>query len=167
MQRPLAGCAVAEEYDAHLVGPAHLGAQTDARGHRNVRADDAVCAEHALVDVRYVHGAALAAVGARGLAQQLGQHLVDVDALGDAVVMAAVSPEDEVIVAQVGADARGHRLLSDGRMHPSQLARVGLAAGLLFESADGDHRPVHPQQRIAIQRRVRRHRCPPNGCFKR
>ena len=126
----------------------------DAGGDRNVGAYHSVCAEHTLVNVGDVHGAALALVGAGGLAQQFGHHLLEVNTLGDAVVVAAVRAENVVVVAEVGADARGHRLLAYGRVHTAQLARVRLASGLLLESAYRDHGPVHPQERIFIQFRI-------------
>jgi hypothetical protein len=41
----------------------------------------------------------------------LGDHAVDVDALGDAVAVAAVGAGDEVAVGEVGADADRDGLL--------------------------------------------------------
>ena len=70
---------------------------------RNVRPDHAVRAEHSLINVRDVHRAALALVRAGGLAEQLRHHLLQIEALGDAVVVTAVGAEHVVVVPQVSA----------------------------------------------------------------
>jgi len=156
----LTGCAVAEEHDAHLICPPNLRAEADARGNRDVGADDAVGSQHSLVDVGDVHRSALATVGACGLAQKLGHHLVDVDAFGDAVVVTAMGSQDKVVIAEMGRYACRDSLLTDGRVHAPKFACVGLAARLLLEPADGDHRAVHPQQCVFVHRRVRSHYLP-------
>ena len=162
MQASLARCAVTEEDGGYLVGAPDLGAERHSGGHGNVGADDAVGAQHPLVDVGDVHRAALALVSAGRLPQELGHHFAQVDALGDAVVVAPVGAQDVVVDAEVRADPRGDRLLADGRVHPSELARVGLAAGLLLEPPDDYHRLVHPEQRVGIEVRMcRYHSSPP------
>ena len=112
MERALVGGAVAEEADGHPAGAERLGGERRAAGQRDAAADDAVGAEHPFVDVGDVHRAALALADAGRLAHQLGHHAGDVDALGDAVTVAAVGRGDEVVVGQVGADADRDGLLA-------------------------------------------------------
>ena len=73
-ERALVGAAVAGEGDATCVGALDLGRQADAADERRAAADDAVGAEHALVEVGDVHRAALAVADAGLLAVDLGHH---------------------------------------------------------------------------------------------
>src|SRR4029077_5027916 len=63
-------------------------------------ADDAVGAEHALGQVGDVHRAALAVAAAGLAAVDLGHHLADVHALGDAVAVAAMGAGDGVTAVE-------------------------------------------------------------------
>src|SRR6516164_11866188 len=70
---------------------------------RSTRTDDRVDAEHSDPDVSDVHRAALAPVGAGGLAEYLCHHRLHVNALGDAMPVAAVGRRDPVAFLQRGA----------------------------------------------------------------
>ena len=58
-----------------------------------------------------VHGAAEAFAIAGDAAHQLGHHLGERGALGDAVAVTAMVTHDEVVLAERGASARGYRFL--------------------------------------------------------
>jgi hypothetical protein len=64
--------------------------QRRARGDRHARADNPVGAENAEVGVGDVHRAAQALVGSRDPGEQLGQHGLGGEPLGQAVAVAAV-----------------------------------------------------------------------------
>ena len=94
-----------------------------------------------------MHAAALALTGAAGLTVNLGHHLADVDALGDAVAVATVGAGDEVVVAQTGAGSDRDCLLACVQVHEARdLAPGKLLVQPLLELADQTHPLVHPQQ---------------------
>jgi hypothetical protein len=101
----LVAAAVAEERDADAAVALELGGQRRPADQRRPAADDPVGAEHALGQVRDVHGAALAVAAAGLAAVDLGHHLADVHAPGDAVAVPAVGAGDGVPVVEVAADA--------------------------------------------------------------
>ena len=91
----------------------------------------------------------------------------DVDALGDAVAVAAVGAGDEVGVVEVRADADRDRLLAGVEVDEAGDLTVGeLPHGRLLEAADQRHPLVHPEQRLAGQLDPapfrHRHRDPPD-----
>jgi hypothetical protein len=97
-----------------------------------------------------VHGAALALAYARPAAEELRHHAAHVDALGDAVTVAAVRGADEVAVAQVGADSRCHRLLPGVEMEEAaELSGRHEVVQLLLEGADPAQLPVDVEQLLA------------------
>ena len=134
--------AVAEEADHDAVEALHLVGQRRAGGDRDAARDDAVGAEVAGGDVGDVHRAAAAAAVAGLLAEQLGHHLLEVGALGDAVAVAAVGRGDRVVGAQGEAGAGGRGLLADREVHGAvhQAAGEQVVDGLL-EAADAPHGP--------------------------
>ena len=75
-------------------------------------ADDAVGAQHALVEIGDVHGAALALAQAVAAAVDLLHHADDVAALGDAMTVAAMRGDDVVVVGELLAHADGDRFLA-------------------------------------------------------
>src|ERR1700728_182924 len=85
----LVAAAVAEERNADPAGALDLGGKRGPADQRRAAADDAVGAEHALGQVGDVHRAALAVAASGPAAVDLGHHLADIDALGDAVPMTA------------------------------------------------------------------------------
>ena len=144
MHDALVDGAIAEEGDGDLVRASLAGGHGGADGEGDAGADDAVGAEHALGHVRDVHGAALALVGAGGALEDLGHHAPDVDALGDAVAVAAVGGGEVVGVGEVGADAGGDGLLADGEVEgAAQGALADLREGAELEVADGHHGGEH------------------------
>src|ERR1700741_3757325 len=103
-------------------------------------ADDSVGAEHALGQVSDVHGAALAVAAAGLAAVDLGHHLADVHAPGDAVAVPAVGAGDGVPVVEVAADADGRRLLARVQVdEPGDLAGRELPMHPFPELAAGPH----------------------------
>src|SRR6266540_2461052 len=142
----LLGRAVAEEAGAHRAAALALGGEPGPAGQRRAAPDDAVGAEHAAGDVGDVHRAALALAGAVDPAEQLGHHRAELDALGDAVAVAAVGRGDEVPVFEVGADADGDRLLTGVEVDEPGDEPVGEQLRHPFlEGSDGHHPVVEPE----------------------
>ena len=113
MERAVVHRAVAEERHGHAVGLEQLEAVAGARRLQNARADDAAGAHHADLGGEQVHAAAAAARTAGRSAVQLGDQL-----LGGATPLARAWPWprwvlNTVVVAQVGTNAGGDRLLAD------------------------------------------------------
>ena len=134
----------------------------------NAAADDAVRAEHALLDVGDVHRAALALADAGLPAHQLGRHAGDVDALGDAVAVAAVGAGDEVRVAEVRAHADRDRLLTGVEVDEARDLTVGeLPHGRLLEGADQHHPLVHVEHASRRSARPCAVPSPPSGYLLR
>jgi hypothetical protein len=116
-------------------GPAAASARGRAHRNRQPGRHHAVGAQHADRKIRDVHRAALAAVEAGGLAEQLGHHAAQVRALGQRVAVPAVGGGEVVGGMQVRADAGGHRLLPGGQVQrPAHQARR--AGGALAVGAD-------------------------------
>jgi hypothetical protein len=133
------------------------------RAHRNRQAGrhHAIGAQHAHRKIRNVHRAALAAVEARGLAEQFGHHAAQIGALGQRVAVTAVGGGQVVGRVQVRADAGGHGFLPGGQMqraaHPGARARalpVGAHAALagdfsrILERPDAHHGAVQAGQNV-------------------
>ena len=143
----LVGRAVAEERDRNAAIALELRRQGAATDQRRAASDDAVRAEHALGQVGDVHRPTLAAARPGGLAEDLGHHALDVDALGDAVAVPAVGGGDRVAVVEVGAHAGGRGLLAGVEVdEPGDVAGGELLVHPLLELADGAHRPVGVEQ---------------------
>jgi hypothetical protein len=145
----LVGGAVAEERDRDAAVALVLGRERAPADQRRATADDAVGAEHALGQVGDVHRAALAPARPGGLAVDLGHHPDRVDALGDAVPVAAVGGGDRVAVVEVRADADGRGLLARVQVHEAgDVAARELVVHALLELADGLHRAVGVEQLV-------------------
>ena len=147
MEGALVVGAVAEEADHHLAVLLHLGGESSTHGDRNTAGDDAVRAEVTGTHVGNMHGAATALAVARGLAEKLGEHAVDLRALGNAVAVATMGGGDLVIGLQGHADAHGARFLTDREMHRAvdQAAGIGVFRTFL-EAADEMHLVQHVAQ---------------------
>src|SRR6516165_10385851 len=146
-RRALVARAITEERDADAAGALELGGQRGPADQRRPAADDAVGAEHALGQVRDVHRATLAVAAAGPAAVDLGHHLADINAFGDAVAMAAMGAGDGVTVVEVAADADRRRLLARVQVHESgDLAGRELRVHAFLELADRPHRAVDAQQ---------------------
>src|SRR5229473_1136796 len=151
-RRALVAAAVAEERDADPAGALDLGGQRRPADQRRAAADDAVGAEHALGQVGDVHRAALTVAAAGLAAVDLGHHLADVDAPGDAVAVAAMGAGDGVAVVEVAAYADRRRLLARVQVDESgNLAGRELRVHAFLELADRPHRPVDVQQVLSSQ----------------
>lgn len=148
----LVGAAVADEGDRDLSGAAVLGRQRRADGEGHAARGDAVGAEQAGPDVGDVHRAALAAAQAVAAAEDLQHHAGEVAALGDRVAVAAVRAGDEVVGAQVRADADGDRLLARVEVHGARyVAGRVLGVQALLELPDGAHLPVGRGDPVAVE----------------
>jgi hypothetical protein len=94
-----------------------------------------------------VHRAAAAAVRARVLGHQLGEHPERVETLREAVAVAAVRRGDHVGRAERPARADGRRLLPDRQVHEAGHLAVAVERGHpLLEPADHEHPPVHLEE---------------------
>ena len=149
------GGAVADEADRHAAVLLVLGCQRGAAHQRRAGAEDAVGPHHAQVDIGDVHGAALAAAGAGGAPVQFGEHASDVDALGDAVAVAAVGTGNVVVLAQVQHDAGGGRFLARVQMHEAgQVAGGEFHVHPFLEFPDRLHGAVGPEQFLPAEGKV-------------
>src|SRR5262249_51140719 len=150
--RAVVAGAVAEERNAAAAGAVELGGQRRPADQRRPAADDAVGAEHALGQVGDVHRAALAVAAAGLAAVDLGHHLADVDALGDAVAMTAMGAGDGVTVIEVAAYADCGSLLACVQVDESgNLAGGELGVHAFLELADRPHNSVGAQQLLPGQ----------------
>jgi hypothetical protein len=126
----------------------------ERRAHRDRRsaADDAVGAEHSLIDVGDVHRAALALAKPFAAAPDFLHHAVKVTALGQAMAMAAMGRNDLVGRVQVLANAHGHGFLAAVEVSETgDLAGLYLAVQAFLEFPDHLHLAVGAQQRLAAQ----------------
>src|SRR5437588_821925 len=93
----LVGAAVAGERDRDGVAAEGLGGQRGANDQGWPAADDAIGAEHAMVEVGDVHRAALAAAQPSLLGEQFLHHQGRVAAFGDAVAVPAMGAGDVIL----------------------------------------------------------------------
>src|SRR5258708_39042933 len=85
-------------------------------------------------------------------AVELGHHFADVNALGDAVAMAAMGTGDGVAVAEVAAYADRRGLLARIQVDESRnLARRDLRVHPFLELTDRPHRMLGPRQLLRTQ----------------
>ena len=111
-----------------------------------MRADDRVRAHDAVFDRGQVHRAALAAHQAIVALHQLAQHLLDRDAAGERVGVAAIGAERKIAGLHRAGEARRHRFLAQRQM-ASALHQIlqEQVIGALLGFAEHDLRPVHGQ----------------------
>ena len=129
-----------------------LGGQRRAHRDRRAGADDAVGAEHALVDIGDVHRAALALAQAVLAAPDLLHHPVHVAALGEAMAVAAMGGDDLVALGQMLAHADGDGFLTAIEVREAgDLAGLDLVVETFLEFADHLHLPIGADQRLAVQ----------------
>ena len=112
MEHTLIGAAVPEEGDGHPSQLLELGGQGRTHCQGNAGRHHAVGPQHSLAHVGDVHRAAFSLVGTGGPAEQLGHHQLGINPFGDAVAVPPVGAADIVVVAKVGTNAGGHRLLT-------------------------------------------------------
>ena len=168
VERAVVRRAVPEERHAHPVGFEQHGRVAAAGRQGDARPDDAAGAHEADLGLEQVHRAAAAARAAGGAAHHLGDQFARRHALGQGMAVAAVRAEHGVIVAQVRAHARRHRLLADVGMHAAvDFARRVELDQLLLGAADEQHGAVERQQLVfgRVRNGVFRHGCftPPCG----
>ena len=106
----MVGRAVANEGNAHGSVVAISGGERGTADQRSARTQNAIGAHHALGKVRHMHGAALAFAKTLRLAEDLGHHTLHINALGDAVAMAAMGRRHAVLVFQMHHDGRARSL---------------------------------------------------------
>jgi hypothetical protein len=146
--------AVSEEHGRHLAGARPSRGQRGPESHRHVPADDARGTHEAMLCVDQVHRAAEPATEPVIPPHQLRHHATERSALRDRVPMRPVAAVDGVVVAQLPADRRGHRLLADAQVdQPVHLVCTLQLAHALLEEADPPHRAEHAE-------RVERHYAP-------
>ena len=97
VQQPLAESSLAEEADGDAVAAEALRGERGPGGDARRAAHDRVRAEIAVLVVGDVHRAALASAVPGLLAQQLGEHAVELGALCEAMAVAAVRRCDPVV----------------------------------------------------------------------
>ncbi len=136
----LVGRAVAEIGQRDVVVAAVLVGEGQAGAERDLRADDAVAAEEALLGGEHVHRAALALGIAVGPAGQLRHHALGVHAAGQHVAVVAVAGDDLVARLERHLHADHHGLLADVEVaEAADQAHAVHLAGLLLEAADQQH----------------------------
>ena len=143
---------VAEERQRDRAGPPLLGAERRADGDRQAAADDAVGAEIALGRVGDMHRAAAPLAVAALAAEELGEHRLELGALGDAMAVAAMGRGDAIGVAERHAGADRRRLLPDRQMHRAvaQAADIRIF-GRFLETADAMHPPQRADNVVLAQ----------------
>ena len=135
---------------------AQLSRHRGTVGDRKPGGHDAVRAEDAQPGVGDVHGPAATSVGSLVLGHQLGEHAQRVQALGQAVAVAAVRRGDHVVAPQGPARPDGGRLLADGEVHEAGDQTVAVEVGhALLEPADEQHLALHLDQVVAGHRGLR------------
>ena len=150
MELALVGRAVPEEGHGYASGVLELGREGGARGEGNACTHDAVGPEHPAVKVGDVHRPALALADARRAPEELGHHCLRLDALGEAVAMAAMGGGEGVARREVGGDGDGHRFLARVQVEEAgQLSGCDELGELLLEDADATHATVGLEQLLA------------------
>ena len=133
-----------------MIGAEQLEAVAGARALQDAGTDDAAGAHQADFGGEEVHAAA-APLGAAGrLAEELSRHRARADPFRQGVTVPAMGAEDDIVLAQVGADAGRDRFFPDisvaGTGHQSHLVGAG---ELLFGPANQNHHAVKRQQLLA------------------
>ena len=140
-QRP-----IAEERNRHRVGSPLLGREGRTRGDAEGAADNRIGPQIAVFLVGDVHRAPLAAAVALRLAEQLAEHPPEFGALRDAVPVATMRGGNKIVRLEGLADAHGNGFLAAIHVRESRHFRGPVEpVGLVLESADAGHLPVHPQ----------------------
>ena len=160
-QLPQAGCvhgfmvgafvggAVTEEADNHVVLLLHLKCQTNTGSDGQVAAHDSVGYHSAHSDVTGVHGAALAAAAAVGLAEHFTHHALQAHTLCQVMTRGAVGGSHPVVLAEVIQHTYGAGLftgtLVNGAGHNAFQEQV---VDALFVHTDLIHFPVHAKSSL-------------------
>jgi hypothetical protein len=137
----LVGGAVAELAERRVLRAEVVGGQSEARGDREVAADDPVAAHEALLEIEHVHRPAAALAEPVDAPEELGHDAIGIAAARERVAVRAVRRDEVVLIAQRARGADDRRLLADREMQEAAdlRLRVHLTRALL-EAADEDHR---------------------------
>ena len=147
VEGPLRHGSITEERHRDAPVAPELCRRRRAGGDRHARGHDAVGTEDPELRVGDVHGAAPAAVRALILAHQLGEHGGRLQALGQAVAVAAVRRRDDVGRMQWPARADGRRLLPRRQMDETGDFTIAVERRHpLLEASDQQHAPLHLDQ---------------------
>ena len=139
--------AIAREGHRYFAVVANLGGQRRTDRDGRAAGHNAVGAENALVDIRHMHGAALASAQPLGGAEQLLHHADHVGALGDTVAVATVGGNNGVGVIEMLAHADRVGFLARVQVcKAGDLAVHDLRVDAFLELADGFHHPVRLKQ---------------------
>jgi hypothetical protein len=129
--------ASAEEADRHIAIVAVLRRERGTSSERNMRADDSVTTEHAVLFVEHVHRATEPLRAAGLLAEQLGHHRTRGHALRDRDAVIAIGGDDVVALAQRGHCANTYGLLPNIEVEEASNLALGVCAcRFFFKSAD-------------------------------
>src|SRR5579885_1569832 len=120
MECSLVGRSIAEEADGNLAALIIPGRQSRACGKWETAAHDAVRAKHAFMDIRDMHGAALAPARSGFSPQQFRHHCAHVHTFGNAMAVAAMMTGDKVVIGQASADADRDRFFASVKMHKAR-----------------------------------------------
>ena len=117
MERALVIGTVPKKAEHHLAAFQPLCRQSRADRNGNAARNNTVCAEIALLDIRYVHRAAPTFAVARLFAKELGEHPRDLSAFGHRVPVPAMGRGDLVFGGQWHTATDRATLLADGEVH--------------------------------------------------
>jgi len=121
---------VADEGDGYLATAFAFVCEGAADSDWDRTGNDGNARHHALFDVHEVHGPAPAANAASGLAADLGEHTLQIAALGEIVRMTAMGAVNFVSESKGFANADGRRFLSNRKMHRA----AHLTFGVVFRN---------------------------------
>ena len=140
MKRAVIHGRFAHETDDALIATAIFDGETNAGGHRDMSANDAVSAQESKLLVEHVHGSAFA-LGASILStEQFRHHRIGRHATHQRLTMIAIRRDDVVIRTQCHDDAGGHRFLANVQVaEATNLANRVHLRGAFFEAALQQH----------------------------
>ena len=101
VERAPSSCTVTKETDRYLVGATQFAGKRGSSSRPQPGTDDTIGTQHIAGEIRHVHGSALPCAGTSRLAEQLGHHSVRLGTLGQAMPVAAMRPQDIVIVGKI------------------------------------------------------------------
>src|SRR5262249_5067235 len=146
VDRALIDSPFSEIAHADPVEPAVLDGKADARGQRDVAADDGVPAQESELGIEEVHRAALAPGASGGLAQELGHRPCGAHAARERMTMVAIGRDDIIALAQYADRPDRDGLLAAVLVkEASDLPLLIEHLGPLLEAANQHHLP-QPEQ---------------------
>ena len=149
------GRAIAHKGEHHFVAAAVLRLQRDARGQRQMPADNGEAAPEVVFAAGQMHRTALAAADARALAHHLRHQGGGRDAARQRDAVITIGCDDVIALVDGGQRAHAHRLLAAVEMQVDAgdaLLLVEFVTGFL-EFANQHHLPVPVQQGLNVGKR--------------